>query len=227
LKSAQEFICRVQEEHVIKVLKAKSWVVLVVAAAVAAAIGIAHATIPDQGGVIHGCYGKSGQLRVIDAPTESCRADETALNWNQTGQPGPRGPAGPTGPAGPGTLNSAAVATSGFQDLPFEVGATLRAGTYVIWAVVEFYGDDSSGFNSQCTFWEGAVGFDNGGKHIGAVGDSAVFSGKDEDRGFGHAVLLSTATLSSDTSILLYCSSQDGDAKAVGRIVTVKVDGIN
>jgi hypothetical protein len=211
---------------VIKVLKAKSWIVLVVAAAVAAAVGIAHATIPDQGGVIHGCYGRNGQLRVIDAPTESCRADETALNWNQAGQPGPQGPAGSTGPAGPGTLNSAAVATAPYQDLPFEVGVTLRAGTYVLWAVVEYYDDDSSGFNSQCTFWAGAVGFENGGTHIGAVGDSAVFTGK-EDEDEGHIVLLSTATLSSDTSILLYCSSQDGDAKAVGRIVTIKVDGIN
>jgi hypothetical protein len=61
-----------------------------------AAAGIAYATIPDSGGVIHGCYDtKTGALRVIDAG--SCAGKEGALNWNQTG---PQGPPGPTGPAG-------------------------------------------------------------------------------------------------------------------------------
>jgi hypothetical protein len=33
---------------------------------IALAGGIAYATIPDSVGVIHGCYGTNGQLRVID-----------------------------------------------------------------------------------------------------------------------------------------------------------------
>jgi len=68
--------------------------------------GVAFATIPDRGGVIHSCYSKfGGAVRVID--TGSCRATETALNWNQAGQQGPAGPQGPpgakgdTGPQGP------------------------------------------------------------------------------------------------------------------------------
>jgi hypothetical protein len=56
--------------------------------------------IPDAGGVIHGCYDKSGALRVIDSATASCSTKETALNWNQTGPQGPAGPIGATGPAG-------------------------------------------------------------------------------------------------------------------------------
>jgi hypothetical protein len=64
--------------------------------------GIVYATIPDGGGVIHGCYGPGGKLRVIDTGAgESCNGSETALNWSQTGPQGPQGPAGPAGPQGP------------------------------------------------------------------------------------------------------------------------------
>jgi len=66
----------------------------------AACTTLAVATIPDSGGVIHGCYMKSGgSLRVIDSAAR-CSSNETSLNWTQTGQPGPAGPAGPIGPAG-------------------------------------------------------------------------------------------------------------------------------
>lgn len=60
--------------------------------------GIAYAAIPGPDGLIHGCYANStGSLRVTDHDA-ACKANETALPWNQTG---PRGPAGPTGPQGP------------------------------------------------------------------------------------------------------------------------------
>src|SRR5260370_12888346 len=76
---------------------------------------------------MNGCDSRTtGNLRVIDVSTDSCRAYETALSWNQTGLQGPiglqgsagpagadgaagatgatgaAGPAGPTGPVGPG-----------------------------------------------------------------------------------------------------------------------------
>ena len=61
-----------------------------------------HASIPAPGGVIHACYQKNvGNLRVIDTAVDSCRPDEVALSWSQTGPVGPIGPAGPTGAAGP------------------------------------------------------------------------------------------------------------------------------
>jgi collagen triple helix repeat protein len=61
--------------------------------------GVAFATIPGPGGVIHGCYTKlSGAVRVID--TGSCRPTESALTWNQTGPQGPQGPQGPKGAQG-------------------------------------------------------------------------------------------------------------------------------
>jgi hypothetical protein len=84
--------------------------------------GVAYATIPDPGGVIHGCYKtENGQLRVIDSG--ACGTSETALPWSQTGPAGPtgpqgeRGPTGPSGPGGPpgpsGTLAWAHVAADG------------------------------------------------------------------------------------------------------------------
>ena len=46
-----------------------------------------QADIPD-GGVIHGCYQKNGNLHVIDASQGgTCNGSENALNWNQTTAP--------------------------------------------------------------------------------------------------------------------------------------------
>ncbi len=74
--------------------------VLVVGGAVA---GIAFATIPS-GGVISGCYGKSGgSLRVIDAASTSCKNNEISLDWNQQGPKGDKGDKGdPGAPGAPG-----------------------------------------------------------------------------------------------------------------------------
>ena len=63
--------------------------------------GVAMATIPGSGGVINGCYNKTGgALRVIDTAAASCSNGESALNWNQTGPQGPQGPKGDPGPQG-------------------------------------------------------------------------------------------------------------------------------
>src|SRR6516162_10984651 len=60
----------------------------------------AYASIPDSGGVIHGCYNKGdGSLSVIDTSVVStCPKGQNPLNWNQTGQQGPPGPPGQQGP---------------------------------------------------------------------------------------------------------------------------------
>jgi hypothetical protein len=72
------------------------------ALAVSAGIAtVAYASIPDAGGLIHGCYKTNGgDLRVVDDSTSSCRSSETALDWNQQGAPGPPGPSGPQGAQG-------------------------------------------------------------------------------------------------------------------------------
>ncbi len=71
-----------------------------IAAVVALVVaGIAYAAIPDSSGVIHGCYSKSGALRVIDS-SGKCANGELALNWNQQGPKGDIGPSGLPGPRG-------------------------------------------------------------------------------------------------------------------------------
>jgi Collagen triple helix repeat (20 copies) len=62
---------------------------------------VAYASIPDSSGVIHGCYNPKGTLRVIDSSTDTCKPNETGLDWSQTGPPGPQGSAGPQGAPGP------------------------------------------------------------------------------------------------------------------------------
>ena len=68
-----------------------------------AAAAAVQASIPDGGGVIHGCYKTNqGTLRVIDTDQgQTCANSEAPLNWNQTGPAGPQGPQGPQGPPGP------------------------------------------------------------------------------------------------------------------------------
>jgi hypothetical protein len=75
-----------------------------VLALVAALAGGAYAAIPGADGQIKGCYALTdglllgiphakGDTRIVDE-TESCRAYEKTLKWNQKGPTGPQGPAG-------------------------------------------------------------------------------------------------------------------------------------
>ena len=98
---------------------------------------VALATIPDSGGAINGCYAKKdGSLRVIDAPSVSCKSTEAALTWNQAGQQGLRGdtgpaglagPAGPQGPQGSTTHPNYEWAESDYTEIPWYGRATATA----------------------------------------------------------------------------------------------------
>jgi hypothetical protein len=99
----------------------------------AAGLGVAQATIPDPGGVFHGCALKSGRkvglLRVIDTDQgQACKPTENAVQWNQTGPPGP------SGVVGVSTAQTGSVAAGGYT---FEVacpgGATpIAAGWHTV-----------------------------------------------------------------------------------------------
>ena len=81
-------------------MKRRGIMLSLLAAALAIGGGLAYATIPG-GGVIHGCYLKSGgALRVVDVSTSGCKATETSLDWNVEGPAGPAGAPGPAGPKG-------------------------------------------------------------------------------------------------------------------------------
>ena len=78
---------------------------IVVAVGLIGAGSVAYAAIPDDDGVLHGCYNKGGllqdkgALRVVEKG-ERCRSTELATTWSQTGPQGPVGPVGPTGATG-------------------------------------------------------------------------------------------------------------------------------
>src|ERR1700747_1926397 len=72
-----------KEMHRFSFVRKPVAVVAIAAAALLVVAGVAYATIPDSGGVIHGCYSRSGgSLRVIDAGVTNCSKSETALDWN-------------------------------------------------------------------------------------------------------------------------------------------------
>jgi len=78
-------------------------------------VTVASATIPDGGGVVHGCYTKSGgALRVIDDSVTNCKSTETSLTWNQTGPKGSTGARGVTGDTG-ATGPAGSAGASGYQ----------------------------------------------------------------------------------------------------------------
>jgi hypothetical protein len=77
-------------------------VIVGVVAALGAAVAVAIAANVDSQGVIHGCVNTDGYVRIIDVDGGgTCQAQETPVNWNQTGPTGPRGPTGARGPTGP------------------------------------------------------------------------------------------------------------------------------
>ena len=97
-------------------------VVPLTVAALALVGGTAYATIPDGGGVIHGCYSRSGgALRVVDSTVTNCKSGETALQWGVTWTQGPQGLQGPQGPQGP-------QGQQGIQGPPGANGATGAPG---------------------------------------------------------------------------------------------------
>jgi hypothetical protein len=106
-----------------------------------AATGIALASIPDSGGVIHGCYkpqndGHNSALGIIDTALSNghCPSGNTELTWNQTGPQGPQGATGaagaqgPAGPAGP-------PGVSGYQVITQAVGIGPDFGSILAWTI--------------------------------------------------------------------------------------------
>jgi hypothetical protein len=68
---------------------------------------IAVAAIPAADGTINGCYntssvqgGPTGQLRIVDDPSQCTSSSEKAIHWNQQGPPGPKGDQGNKGDQG-------------------------------------------------------------------------------------------------------------------------------
>jgi hypothetical protein len=82
---------------------------LALGAALVAFVGLAQASIPDPLGIVHTCVNRnSGELKVIDSATSSCKANEQALDLNQKGPKGDKGDKGD-----PGTFNGTFTSQNG------------------------------------------------------------------------------------------------------------------
>jgi hypothetical protein len=91
------------------------------------AIAVATNPYTDAAGAYHGCVGNgSGVLRVL-ADGESCRQNETAIEWNQQGVQGPQGIQGPKGDKGD-TGDTGATGAQGPQGIQGPVGPAGPAG---------------------------------------------------------------------------------------------------
>jgi hypothetical protein len=203
-------------------------IALVVGGALFGIATAVQADIPDSG-VIHACYQKvNGQLRVIDTSQGgTCRPNENALSWNQTGPTGatgatgargatgPTGPTGPTGATGPtGPSNAwyaeALGALPAFAGTPTTIASvTVPAGNYVV------HGSGSIGVATdgnlfRCTF----TGFSDTSADVFGATSAAT---PQEPFALNNAFALpSGATLN------LQCGSTNA-ATATGQIAAVRV----
>ncbi len=120
-----------------------------------AGTAVVVAAIPDAGGVYHACYRTAtGALKLIDNAVDSCAANESPAQWNQTGPqgapgadgadgaPGEQGPPGPPGADGDGNVL-----------IPSLVGADLRNANFVGW---DLAGRDFTNANLRLAVLTGA-----------------------------------------------------------------------
>jgi hypothetical protein len=94
----------------------KGWVMWGVGATVLSVLlGLGATTlISAQGGdgsLVHACVKRgTGMVRIV-GPDDSCKSQETVVDWGITGPPGARGMPGPEGPPGPAGLAGLEVIT--------------------------------------------------------------------------------------------------------------------
>jgi hypothetical protein len=112
--------------------------------------GIAYASIPDSGDVIHGCYQTNkGDLRVIDNASAQCRNNESRLDWNAQGPPGP---------AGSSHAFQASVDTAIVHETPTTlVTLEVPTGNYVVFGKTTLFSDPVS---ASCSLLGGASELD-------------------------------------------------------------------
>jgi hypothetical protein len=140
------------------------WLLAASTAGFTLAGGIAYATVPDSGGVIHTCFKQidatklgGASLSVVDSESgATCKVGETALTFDQQGPPGPQGlqgdpgtpgAQGPQGDPGPSDAYSARQGSVTLTDARTVVLARdVPEGSFVVTARVEvFTGADTLG----------------------------------------------------------------------------------
>ncbi len=115
--------------------------------------------IPGADGIIHACYADDGgHLRVIDPQLgHTCKREETALQWNQTGPAGQQGAQGPQGPQGPAGLTgyqqitesinnfNLASSTESVHVLSCPAGKKVVGGGFILFNAAGFLSNNTNG----------------------------------------------------------------------------------
>jgi hypothetical protein len=206
------------------------FLVLVAIAGGALLGGAAYATIPDGGGVIHGCYAKSGgSLRVVDDTVTNCKSGETSLQWGVQGPQGPQGPQGAQGPQGPQGAqgpqgqqgpagpSDAYLATSGTLGIPKNtlvqvVQLSLPAGSYAVYGTLNLF-DINNDATVQC--WTRT----NGNK---------IFNAWEKVEGFESIPVAGAIALANGGTVDVACTTGDDDlGSETAQLVAVKVDALH
>ena len=179
--------------------------VAVCAAATVAAVagGVAAASIPDSGGVIHACYLRNtGALRIAD--TATCSSKETALSWNQVG------------PAG---FSTAYIARSSSAHALGTTAVTvvtrnLPAGLYAVFAKVNIQSFDNSPQNYDCSLSTGEEAYTR-------------IPGFDGNDWYNQVLVLQDLlTLNAAGSVSMTCTGFNGQADDA-KITAIKVGALD
>jgi hypothetical protein len=239
--------------HALKSRRRRLLMLAVVAVAASAGLAtFAYASIPDIGGVIHGCYHVNGQgqvdgssdLRVIDAASsnkdgKACKKDENALDWNQQGVQGPQGPQGPQGvqgpqgiqgpqgPPGPGVAGHVYVSNfnSHVIDKPDNqeiVGLSGLPAGNYLVWSPMFIEFDDADFPSVCGWYV------NGSTTVSVIPSGYTFryDGKEDD--VGSAAMFGEVTLTQPSNtIVTKCSSESDHPDASGQMTALRVGDVN
>jgi len=203
-------------------------VVGVVLGVVGVAGGIAYASIPDSGGVIHACYSPNGakdtngaQLNIVDSATASCSRNQAEITWSQTGPQGVKGEKGEMGEKGdPGPAGPSAAYTnygSGLRSIPegatqTVASLTLPAGNYVVQANAHVNRDGDTRF-AQCALAPGNVNTTFALYPLHAVGGIRL-------------PIMGDVAAPNGTTVFLRCWGLDGAIQATGAVIATQVGSI-
>jgi len=187
--------------------------------------GLLFATIPDQAGVLHGCYSKSGgAVRVIDNSVTGCKASETSISWNVAGPKGDEGTPGlPGAPGAPGDRGPAdafmANRNGGFSATPLNpstfinlVSMPLPAGSFVVNGIAALSGGSDVG-TAQCGIFSSS----------GPLGHVVQASVVGSPNSFGTISLTTAFTLAAPDEVSVACRGSSWIAKQPSEINAIQV----
>src|SRR4029078_12897024 len=100
---SRRVVCMLHSTNVVmhkeQPMKSRKMSLAIIASLLCGMFGGALATAyAGTNGIIHACV-KDGNLRILSA-NQTCKSNETALDWNIQGPQGPKGDKGDTGPQG-------------------------------------------------------------------------------------------------------------------------------